>query len=93
MQSLGAAHLLVFLVLVVLTLDSRRLRALVRSGLRRRESGSRRGMPPGADPDRVGLPLVQIQMRRHVDWQDGGLGWDGPEVLPDVREDREFVRQ
>jgi hypothetical protein len=83
MQSLGAAHLLVIVVLVVLALDSRRLHALARSGGRsRRETDSGRGLPPGADPDRVGLPLVQIQMRHHVDWQDGGSGWEGPEILP-----------
>ena len=83
MQSLGAAHLLVIVVLVVLALDSRRLRALARSGGRsRREPDSGRGIPPGANPDRVGLPLVQIQMRHHVDWQDGGIGWEGPEILP-----------
>ena len=22
-------------------------------------------------------------MRIHVDWEDGGIGWDGPEILPD----------
>lgn len=83
MQSLGAAHLLVIVVLVVLALDSRRLHALARSGGRsRRETDSGRGIPPGANPDRVGLPLVQIQMRHHVDWQDGGIGWEGPEILP-----------
>ena len=83
MQSLGAAHLLVIVVLVVLALDSRRLHALARSGGRsRREPDGGRGIPPGANPDRVGLPLVQIQMRHHVDWQDGGIGWEGPEILP-----------
>lgn len=83
MPSLGAAHLLVILVLVVLALDSRRLHALARSTVRgRRVSVTEQGIPPGANPDRVGLPLVQIQMRTNVDWQDGGIGWDGPEILP-----------
>ncbi|MGH9008321.1 MAG: hypothetical protein ACRDYF_00565, partial [Acidimicrobiia bacterium] len=81
MRSLGAAHLIMLLVFVVLVLDSRRLHALARStGRARRDSQS--GIPAGANPDQVGLPLRQIQMRIHVDWQDGGIGWEGPEVLP-----------
>ena len=68
MRSLGAVLLL--LTFVGLVLDSRRLRALVRS-----KGGSRRdpqaGIPPG-DPDRVGLTLRQIQMRIPVDRQDDG---------------------
>jgi len=83
MQSLGAAHLLVLVVFVALVLDSRRLHALTRSaGRGRRESVSGHGIPPGANPDRVGLTLGQIQMRHHVDWLDGGIGWEGPEILP-----------
>jgi len=81
-QRLGAHDLLV-LMFVALVLDSRRFRALVRLVDRgRRRSTKEGGIPPGADPTRVGLPLRQIQMRNHVDWQDGGIGWDGPEVLP-----------
>jgi hypothetical protein len=83
MHSLGGMHLLVLLVFVVLVLDSRRVRALVGSaGRDRRDSGSGQGMPAGVDGDRVGLPLGQIQMRIHVDWEDGGIGWEGPEILP-----------
>jgi hypothetical protein len=83
MESLGAAHLLVLVVLVVLVLDSRWLHALARSaGRGRRDTVSGHGIPPGANPDRVGLTLGQIQMRHHVDWLDGGIGWDGPEILP-----------
>jgi hypothetical protein len=83
MRSLGAAHLLVLVGFVVLVLDSRRLHALARSnGRGRRDSISGHGLPAGANPDQVGLPLRQIQMRIHVDWQDGGIGWEGPEILP-----------
>ena len=69
MRSLGAMFIL--LVFVVLVLDSRRVRALVRAkgGSRR---ASRPGIPAGANPDQVGLPLRQIQMRIPVDRQDGG---------------------
>ena len=68
MRSLGAVLLL--LTFVVLVLDSRRLRSLVRSkGGPRREPQA--GIPAG-DPDRVGLTLRQIQMRIPVDRQDGG---------------------
>ena len=81
MQSLGAVPLVMLVALVVLALDSRRLHALARStGRARRETPG--GIPAGANPDQVGLPLRQIQMRIHVDWQDGGIGWDGPEILP-----------
>ena len=34
------------------------------------------------NPDQVGLPLRQIQLRHHVDWRDGRMGWAGPEILP-----------
>ena len=64
MPSLSGTHLLVLAVLVVLVSDSRRLRGLARS-LRR--SQPERGMPPGANPDRVGITLRQIQMRNRVD--------------------------
>lgn len=79
MPSLGGAHLLVVVMLVVLVFDSRRLHGLARTV---RGSDLDRGIPPGDNPDRVGLTLRQIQMRQHVDWQDGGIGWGGPEVLP-----------
>ncbi|MEW6472890.1 MAG: hypothetical protein AB1679_11515 [Actinomycetota bacterium] len=83
MQSLGAADLLVLVVFVALVLDSRRLRALARSAVGgRRDSSADRGIPPGANPDQAGLPLRQIQMRLQIDWEDGGAGWDGPEILP-----------
>ena len=75
---LGAAQLIMLLVVVVLVLDSRRLRALTRRARR----DSQIGIPAGGNPDRVGLTLREIQMRTHVDWQDGGIGWEGPEVLP-----------
>ncbi len=71
----GAAQLIMLLVVVVLVLDSRRLRALTRRA--RRDS-----IPAGGNPDRVGLTIRQIQMRTHVDWEDGGAGWEGPEILP-----------
>ncbi len=69
MRSLGA--ILILLTFVVLVLDSRRFRALVRSkgGPRR---ASQAGIPAGANPDQVGLTLRQIQMRIPVDRQDGG---------------------
>jgi hypothetical protein len=35
----------------------------------------------GADTDRVGIPIGQVQIRRLVDSEDG-VGWDGPEMLP-----------
>jgi hypothetical protein len=83
MHSLGAGHLLVLVVFVALVLYSRRLHALGRpAGRRRRDSVSGQGIPPGANPDRVGLPLGQIQMRHHVDWLDGGMRREGPEILP-----------
>lgn len=76
-------HLLVLAVFVALLLDSRRLHALARSTGRARHVSARgHGIPAGANPDQVGLPLRQIQMRLNVDWADGGLGWDGPEILP-----------
>jgi hypothetical protein len=80
MPSLGGAHLLVVVVLVVLVFDSRRFHGLARTV---RGSDPDRAIPPGGNPDRVGLTLRQIQMRQHVDWQDGGIAWAGPEVLPD----------
>jgi hypothetical protein len=83
MGSLGATHLVVIVVLVALAVDSRRLHDLARATRRtRRGGGWERGIPPGANPDQVGITLRQIQMRIHVDWQDGGIGWDGPEILP-----------
>ena len=82
MRSLGAAHLLVFGLFVVLVLDSRRLHTLARSsGRRRRDPLVRQGIPAGSHPEQVGIPLRLIQMRIHVDWQDGGLAWEGPEIL------------
>ena len=81
MRSLGAIPLVMLLVLVLLALDRRRLHTLARStGRTRRETQG--AIPPGSNPDRVGLTLRQIQMRNHVDREDGGVGWDGPEVLP-----------
>lgn len=63
--------MLVVLAFVVLVLDLRRLRALVRS-----KGGARRdvraGIPAGTHPDQVGLPLRQIQMRIPLDRQDDG---------------------
>ncbi|HYH52179.1 MAG TPA: hypothetical protein VEG38_21765 [Acidimicrobiia bacterium] len=89
MPSFGAADLLVLLVFVVLVLDSRRLHALARSSGRGRPDLTV-GIPAGAHPDRAGLTLRHIQMRHHVDWEDGGIGWDGPEILPfDEREECE----
>ena len=83
MHSLGGIHLFVLALFVVLVLDSRRLRAVVGSaGRGQRAAGGGPGIPSGVDGDRVGLPLGQIQMRIHVDWEDGGIGWDGPEILP-----------
>jgi hypothetical protein len=77
------ADLLLLVVFVVLVLDSRRLRALARSTVRvRRDAVADRGIPAGADPDQVGITLRHIQMRAQIDWQDGGRGWDGPEILP-----------
>lgn len=77
------ADLLLLLAFVALLLDSRRVRALARSTVGAlRGTGAHRGIPAGADPDRVGITLRQIQMRAHVDWEDGGVGWDGPEILP-----------
>jgi hypothetical protein len=82
MRSLGAAHLLVFGLFVVLVLDSRRLHTLARlTGRGRRDPLVRQGIPSGSHAEQVGIPLRLIQMRIHVDWQDGGLGWDGPEIL------------
>jgi hypothetical protein len=83
MRSLGIANLLVLAAIVALVLDSRRFNALARStGRGRRLFTSGRGIPAGANPDQVGITLRQIQMRTNRDWQDGGYGWDGPEVLP-----------
>jgi hypothetical protein len=87
MQSLGAVPLVMLLVLVVLALDSRRLHALARSKVRARRE-MKGSIPAGSNPDRVGLTLRQIQMRTHVDWEDGGGGWDGPEVLPADESDK-----
>ena len=81
MRSLGAIPILMLLVLVVLALDSRRLHALARSTVRDRRATEVR-IPPGANPDQVGITLRQIQMRTHVDWEDGGIGREGPEILP-----------
>lgn len=81
MRSLGAIPLILIVVLVALALDSRRLHALARStGRPRRQAPD--PIPAGANPDKVGLTLRDIQMRINVDWQDGGMGWDGPEILP-----------
>src|SRR5689334_8777552 len=82
MPSLGAAHLLVGIVIVGLTLDSRRFRALARLTGRNRSDHRAPALPDG-NLDRVGLPLRLVQMRINVDWQDGAAGWTGPEVLPD----------
>jgi hypothetical protein len=83
MRSLGVTHLLTLAGFVVLVLDSRRLNPLTRlQGRGRRMFTPGHGIPAGANPDQVGLPLRQIQMRVHVDWQDGGIGWEGPEILP-----------
>lgn len=83
MRSLGAADLLVVLVFVALLLDSRRLHALARSmGRAGRDSVREHTIPAGANADHAGLSLRHIQMRVHVDWQDGGIGWEGPEILP-----------
>ena len=82
MPSLGAAHLLVGIVIVGLTLDSRRFRALARLTGRHRSDQRAPALPDG-NLDRVGLPLRLVQMRINVDWQDGAAGWTGPEVLPD----------
>ncbi len=83
MHSLGGTHLLVLLLVAVLLLDSRRLRALAAStAAHRRDAAGGDGIPAGVNGEKVGLPLGQIQMRIHVDWEDGGIGWDGPEILP-----------
>jgi hypothetical protein len=87
MRSLGASHLLMLLAFVVLVLDSRRFRTLARLTGRGRRPSAARAIPPGENPDQVGLPLRQIQMRSNVDWEDGGAGWEGPEILPDVEDD------
>ena len=80
MHSFGVTEVLVLLVFVLLILDSRRLHALA-TGRSRREQPD--GIPAGGNPDQVGLILRDIQMRRHVDWEDGALGWEGlPEILP-----------
>lgn len=91
MRSLGAADFLVLAMFVLLVLDSRRLRALARSttGRTGREFVTEPGMPAGSDPDLVGITLRQIQLRRYVDSEDGGVGWDedGPEILPAAEAD------
>src|SRR5438874_4081864 len=67
MQRLGTPDLLVLFMFVALVLDSRRFHAFLRSADRgRRRSTTGGGIPAGADPTRVGLPLRQIQMRNHV---------------------------
>jgi hypothetical protein len=88
MRSLGVTHLFMLAAFVVLVFDSRRLNALTRlTGRERRLFTRGRGIPAGANPDQVGLPLRQIQMRTNVDWQDGGIGWEGPEIPPVVEPD------
>ena len=83
MRSLGVIDLLVFAMFVALVLDSRRLNELARStGRGRRLFTSERGIPAGANPDQVGITLRQVQMRTNRDWEDGGFGWEGPEILP-----------
>jgi hypothetical protein len=83
MRSFGVTHFLVLALFVVLVLDSRRLNALARLTGRGRRGFTRGwGISAGANPDQVGLPLRQIQMRAHRDWQDGGIGRKGPEILP-----------
>ena|GEM_PF-4566607 len=83
MHTFGGTHLLELALVVVLVLDSRRLRAVVGSAARhRRDATGRADIPAGVNGDKVGLPLGQVQMRIHVDWEDGGIGWDGPEILP-----------
>jgi hypothetical protein len=85
MRSFGVADVLVLLMFVLLVLDSRRLHALA-TGRGRREQAD--GIPVGGNPDQVGLTLRDIQLRRHVDWEDGALGWEGlPEILPVEEED------
>ncbi len=83
MHSFGGTHLLVLALVVVLVFDSRRLRTVVGSASpHRRGAAGGAGIPAGVNGDKVGLPLRQVQMRIHVDWEDGGIGWDGPEILP-----------
>jgi hypothetical protein len=38
-------------------------------------------IPAGADTDRVGIQIGQVQIGRLVDSEDG-FGWVGPEMLP-----------
>jgi hypothetical protein len=75
MRSFGVTQFLVLALFVVLALDSRRLNALSRlTGRGRRGFTSGRGIPPGANPDQVGLTLRQIQMRAHRDRPDSVEG-------------------
>jgi hypothetical protein len=68
MRSFGVTQFLVLALFVVLLLDSRRLNVVSRlTGRGRRGFTSGRGIPPGANPDQVGLTLRQIQMRPHRD--------------------------
>lgn len=91
MHSFGVAEVLVLLVFVLLILDSRRLHALAHGRSRREQPD---GIPAGGNPDQVGLILRDIQMRRHVDWEDGAPGWEGlPEVLPVEEEDDLMVEE
>jgi hypothetical protein len=92
MRSLGVTDLLVLVMFVVLVLDSRRLRSLARApGRSGRDVTMEAGMPAGSDPDLVGITLRQIQLRRYVDSEDGGVGWDGPEILPLDEDDEDEV--
>ena len=81
MRSFGITQFLVLALFVALVFDSRRLNALARlTGRGRRGFSSGRGIPPGDNPDQVGLTLRQIQMRAHRDQKDGGIGRKGPEI-------------
>ena len=81
MRSFGITPFLVLVLFVALVFDSRRLNALTRlTGRGRRGFTSGRGIPPGANPDQVGLTLRQIQMRAHRDRSDGGIGRKGRET-------------
>ena len=72
MRSLGVTQLLVLILVLGVVIDLRRFNARPRvTGRRRRGFTSGRGIPAGADPDQVGLPLRQIQMRTHSRRRDG----------------------
>ena len=75
MRSLSVTPLLVLILVAGVVIDLRRFKALPRvTGRRRQRFISAPGNHAGAEPDKVGLTLRQIQMRTHSRRHDRSEG-------------------